>query len=768
LDDDPIDRRLDQRARRGQPQYVSIGDAIHRHWDFEMNNITQLTSRIGLRPMLVALVLVTCFVDRVDSEEAYSSFGPNNSYQFFTEYGIGNNSSNAPNIHVACQFTSELSGDLESIDVAIGRASVIGSDNMEFNLWSDIGNEPGKLLWTGAVEPTEDGIWTIQAKKGERPALIQGATYWLSARAESGISQYGWNLNSRGIETNILFDPFGGKDWQTSNNTIQAAFRVNVMLYEPCGLANSVWPDYGGGARNTHRSPVVGFSGSPVVKWEFDLSEEFGGPVPYSLHHQPAVGEDGTLYFLANQYASRPPLAFAVSAQGRLEWTQMHDATQVSYGNWPAVNCGGRLFHASWRSGAADSGKIYARSILDGSLFWIWPFNASSNFLESQSGPTIAADGVVYSASDNGILTSMTADGDFRWYRDTEGSTFGINPGVAPNGDIVVGGKSVRSFDSNGNLKWSYNSSVGSYRSVTLTEEGVVFAGEVGFQNPDRLVALAPDGDELWTTGGIGGPTSQGPDGTLYAMSDDSIFSIDPLDGSINWSYPSGQVDEARVEGITIDSDGNLYFTTVEGNFVSLASNGNMRWSFDLAPQTTGDVHPGAPVIGPEGTIFVPGGFTNKLFAFNNYIVAREFNRIQGIHIGGDLNDSYDSDDSYLKFQIGTGSPLWVEFVGVLPTDNPEVLTVSMEASCSTLFLTQTVDMFNWKTQKFEQVDSRIASFNNDSIVTVDLTSSADDFVEPLTGAIRMLAGWRAKCPILSYPWIVCIDQVAWRISDLK
>ncbi len=733
-----------------------------------MKTLSMKTFRIGFWPTLVELALVFCLVGTCQSDEAYSSFGPNDAYQFVTYYVIGNNYSDAPNIHRACQFTSGVTGELDSIDVAIQRASVIGSDNMEFNLWSDQGGEPGLLLWTGTVEPKADGIWTIDAKKGARPTLVQGRDYWLSARAERGISQYGWNLNSRGIETNSVFDPDGGTDWQTSAESTQTAFRVKVTLQEPCGLANSVWPDYGGGASNTHRSPVSGFSGLPIIKWEFDLGQELGGSVPYPAHHQPAIDNDGTLFFLATIAGNGgPPMAYALSPQGRLSWAQEDSNSSLHYGSWPAVNCGGRLFHGRWGNGPS-SGKIYSRSVADGSLFWVWPNKGSSDFSESQSGPTVGAEGAIYYASDNGILTSVTADGDFRWDRDTQGTMFAVNPAVAPNGDIVVGGKSVRSFESSGNLRWFHNSTGGSYRSVSITEEGVVFAGEVRFQDPDRLVALNPDGTVLWNTEGMGGPTSLGPDGTLYTTSEDSIFAINPIDGSVIWSYPSGQLDDARAEGITIDNAGNLYFTTSVGILASLAPDGTLRWSYDLAPDTSDIVAPGAPVIGPDGTLFVPGGYTNKIFAFNNYVVAGEYNRIQGIHIGGDLYDSYDSDDSYLKFQIGTGSPLLVEFVGALPTDNPEVLTVTLEATGSTLFLTQTIEMFNWNSGQYETVDSRITSWNDDSVVTIDLTSTADDFVQPTTGAIKTRAGWRANGFILSYPWTVCIDQVAWRIFGTK
>lgn len=181
--------------------------------------------------MVVISVLIACCSKSALAEVAYSSFGPGNDYQGFSYYGIGRSSTSSPNIHVACQFTSIETGILESIDVAIQRASFIGVDNMQFNLWTDEENQPGSLLWTGTVEPNAAGIWTLAAVQPilpTAPLLVEGETYWLSARAESGNSQYGWNLNSQQIYAMIVYDSAGGTNWQVSSHRTQPAFRVNV------------------------------------------------------------------------------------------------------------------------------------------------------------------------------------------------------------------------------------------------------------------------------------------------------------------------------------------------------------------------------------------------------------------------------------------------------------------------------------------------------------------------------------------------------------
>jgi hypothetical protein len=157
-------------------------------------------------------------------------------------------------------------------------------------------------------------------------------------------------------------------------------------------------------------------------------------------------------------------------------------------------------------------------------------------------------------------------------------------------------------------------------------------------------------------------------------------------------------------------------------------------------------------------------------FTGGNRIVPDEFMVARGIQIAGDLSDVQESDDSYLKFNPGitlnsTEPPVWIVFDGTLPTDSPASLEVTLEAQANTSGLTQTIEMFDYISGQYDQVDAQAAT-NNDSIATVDLTADISDYVESGTGAVKTRVGWRATGPVALYPLTICIDQVVWTVTQ--
>ncbi len=161
-----------------------------------------------------------------------------------------------------------------------------------------------------------------------------------------------------------------------------------------------------------------------------------------------------------------------------------------------------------------------------------------------------------------------------------------------------------------------------------------------------------------------------------------------------------------------------------------------------------------------------------KLVPLDDIIVTPDdWNAFRGSHASGDISDVQESDDSYLKFNPGltlssTEPPVWIEFDGTLPADRPTSLTVKLEATANTVGITQSIEMFNWDTGQYEEVDSQAASLNNDSVVTVDLTANIVNYVEVGTGLVKTRTGWRATGIVFLYPWTISIDQVAWTVTQ--
>ncbi|GAB6286709.1 MAG: hypothetical protein STSR0009_29120 [Methanoregula sp.] len=96
-------------------------------------------------------------------------------------------------------------------------------------------------------------------------------------------------------------------------------------------------------------------------------------------------------------------------------------------------------------------------------------------------------------------------------------------------------------------------------------------------------------------------------DGTIYIGSD-KFYALNPEDGTIKWSYPTGQI---RYGSPAIAPDGTIYVGSADNNIYALNPDGSRKWYF-----TTGAAVYGAPSIGMDGTIYC-GSTDTKVYALN-------------------------------------------------------------------------------------------------------------------------------------------------------
>jgi hypothetical protein len=89
-----------------------------------------------------------------------------------------------------------------------------------------------------------------------------------------------------------------------------------------------------------------------------------------------------------------------------------------------------------------------------------------------------------------------------------------------------------------------------------------------------------------------------------------------------------------------------------------------------------------------------------------------------------------------------------------------------VEASANSPGLWQTIEMFNFVSGQYEQVEAQLASFNADSVLVVDLTKNAVQYIETGTGTVQARIGWKSNGIVLAFPWTICIDQVVWSILE--
>lgn len=126
------------------------------------------------------------------------------------------------------RFTSEASGAVGSIDVAVGNY-LDGPGTMEFRLHADAGGALGALLATFTVTATAEQFdGSIRRGRidtgGTAPVLALGTSYWLMATAETPTI---WFRNEQGDVLPRLWTPDGPGGTLNSDTLPASAFRVN-------------------------------------------------------------------------------------------------------------------------------------------------------------------------------------------------------------------------------------------------------------------------------------------------------------------------------------------------------------------------------------------------------------------------------------------------------------------------------------------------------------------------------------------------------------
>jgi outer membrane protein assembly factor BamB len=153
--------------------------------------------------------------------------------------------------------------------------------------------------------------------------------------------------------------------------------------------------------------------------------------------------------------------------------------------------------------------------------------------------------------------------------------------------------------------------------SSAVGENGTVYVGisESG-GNPDRFLALNPDGTEKWDWRGVPFCASPaiGEDGTVYIASTGSVPMAYYLrafspNGDIKWEFPVGN---NSLSAPAIAEDGTIYCASMSPQLYSISPDGTERWRFEM----DSGLYKDSPAIGGEGTIYCCTS-SNTLYAIN-------------------------------------------------------------------------------------------------------------------------------------------------------
>jgi outer membrane protein assembly factor BamB len=158
-------------------------------------------------------------------------------------------------------------------------------------------------------------------------------------------------------------------------------------------------------------------------------------------------------------------------------------------------------------------------------------------------------------------------------------------------------------------LEWSYATESPIYQSSsTISPDGTLYIGS----DSGVLYALSLNGSLIWTysTGdAIESSPAIARDGTLYVGSADGrLYALYPS-GALKWSYLT---DGAVRSSPLVSSDGTVYVGSDDNYLYALNSDGTLRWRF----ATGDDLHWSSPALGSDGTLYV-GSSDGSLYALN-------------------------------------------------------------------------------------------------------------------------------------------------------
>ncbi len=222
--------------------------------------------------------------------------------------------------------------------------------------------------------------------------------------------------------------------------------------------------------------------------------------------------------------------------------------------------------------------------------------------LSSPTIPAIGADGTLYIESRTnrpyrGRMVAVAPGGTIRWMIDTHPDDSNLTPAIGPDGTIYnAGGDRLMAISPDGEVLWTFQVEARhfQYSSPAVAQDGTVYVG--GYN--DLLYAINPDGSLRWTfqaNDWIGSSPVIGADGTIYfGCADGEVYAVAP-DGTRRWNTKIHSLQFGVQSAPAIGPDGTLYVGSNGIHAIDPA--GSIRWSYPGSFHST-------PLVGADGTVF--------------------------------------------------------------------------------------------------------------------------------------------------------------------
>lgn len=309
-------------------------------------------------------------------------------------------------------------------------------------------------------------------------------------------------------------------------------------------------------------------------------------PVGASIQSSPAIGQDGTIYFGADN-----GIFYALTPQGKKKWEFVTSGLIVSS---PAIASDGTIYITS-------IDKIVYAINPDGSEKWrIMP---GSGIVSS---PAIAPDGTIVVGTVFNKLFAISADGFRKWEFPTMGNIIS-SAAIDREGTIYFGCMDTNFYavSTNGAALWSFTAGDKINSSPAIDTDGTLYFGSF-----DKSVySLAPSGKLRWnfkTEGAVRSSPVIGADGVIYIGSDDKKIYAIGHDGLKRWDFETRDVVRSTP---AIDSDGTIYVGSYDGNLYAINKDGSLKWIL----KTQGIVS-SSPIIDTNGVLYF-GSWDRNFYA---------------------------------------------------------------------------------------------------------------------------------------------------------
>jgi len=207
--------------------------------------------------------------------------------------------------------------------------------------------------------------------------------------------------------------------------------------------------------------------------------------------------------------------------------------------------------------------------------------------------------------------STINNSGFEKWRVRTLNNAFMLGSPVIDNeGTIYTAGYNVYAINSNGTIKWAYDTNGYVWSAPAIDEDGTIYVGTVYGSN---FYAFNPNGTLKWKIGSGNAFSSPaiGNDGTIYYCDESSkgLKAIYPNNGTRKWIYHCNHL---TMSSPAIGLNGTIYFGSIDSYVYAVYPNGTLKWKF-----STGTWVHGSATIGDDGTVYI--GSDYNLYALNPY-----------------------------------------------------------------------------------------------------------------------------------------------------